>query len=613
LIISCHRINHKKRKNEFRTKDDMTTRTMTTTAPVTNNTMIILNHDIVCPGITDDYKIVVDTAGYKVVANRRIKKGEAIMQDSLEFNFSDVRDGDSLWLGGTGVGSNHKKPFSSSSSSKSNKMYQEEDHDNVVPERIPVTRDMLLRTHGVNYVIKMNNKQQSSKHKDEDGDEETVVALRHYLEVPTMFVNHSCDPSMTGMFNGVDTAARDLEIGDELTVDYATYFYDDSTATVIPTCWCGAASSCRGKMLGFGTLSATDQERLMPMISPATLATCLARRGEGPPVRQFDDLIPRPRMPVAPATDSDGYNTTSTPVMRLMWPGPSWAEAKVVIKKVKDNEQSSNHQYGLYAAKDVQKGQLFYEFWRQRWPTTTTSTARPGGRGERGETIPYVIDMVFSASLEKVTGQEQDDDEDVIPEGTVVARFDVANKKCCNGPSYYRNVQGELLFSGWEMLSAHSCDPNVVYRNKDRDEEYNWQSVYAAKNIKKGDRVTMDWNCFTWDARGDGDMTTVLCKCGASNCVGSKSGFKHLSLEAQTERLAMTWSRNAAAGGGGGGGGGGGEAPLAGKALSPYVRAKWKKEVDHVVVPHDEKSTDASSSTSSFCDSSSISETSKED
>ena len=41
------------------------------------------------------------------------------------------------------------------------------------------------------------------------------------------------------------------------------------------------------------------------------------------------------------------------------------------------------------------------------------------------------------------------------------------------------------MFSGWQLLTSHSCDPNVVYRNKPSYEEDDWQCVFAAKDIKK--------------------------------------------------------------------------------------------------------------------------------
>jgi hypothetical protein len=233
---------------------------------------------------------------------------------------------------------------------------------------------------------------------------------------------------------------------------------------------------------------------------------------------------------------------------------------------VKKDDANAN-QYGLYAAKNVRKGKPFYEFWRQPWP-----------RGEK-----TLIDMVFSAP---VSCDEEGQTEGDIQEGTVV-RLDAS--KCGS----YRNAMGQMMFSGWEMLNAHSCDPNAVYRNQKSDEHENWQSVFAAKDIEKGDRITMDWNCFTWDRAEHSDM--AVCHCGASNCVGTKQGFKYLSPEAQTERITMTWLRKAAS------------SPLPendirvagealGKALSPFVRAMSQPKEG---IPNDDDATDTQSSTSS--------------
>jgi SET domain len=502
-----------------------------------DETTPVVNHDIPCPGVTDDYKIVVDSrGGYKVIANRRIKKNETIMKNSLEFMFSDVREGDNMWLA-AGTAHHHHHHHHKTSSSKLIK-----DKGEHVPERIPVTRDMLLRTHGVPYVIKKSPEE---------------VVLRTYLEVPTMFVNHSCEPTIQSLHNEDDTATRDIEVGEELTCDYAICDYED--VAEITECLCDAPS-CRGKALGFGSLSAEDKQKLLPSSSPPVVAEYLAQIGKGPPVREFEDIIPRPLL--ADTVGGDAANK----VMRLMWPGPSWSVANIVIKK-----DENSHGYALFSSKNVRKGKRFYDFWRQRWP--------------QGETT--LIDMVLAPPDERVY-------EGDVQEGTCV-RLDAS--KCAS----YRNAKGQMMFSGWEMLNTHSCDPNVVYRINDKYEDENWQSVFAAKDIKKGDRITMDWNCFAWD-RGDcADM--AVCHCGASNCVGTKQGFKYLAPEAQTERTTMTFLRK--------------PSPLPdnnrpvaeqalGKALSPYVRAMWQ----NVDLPQDSgEVTDECTS----CSDSSVSDNNKEE
>jgi hypothetical protein len=395
---------------------------------------------------------------------------------------------------------------------------------------------MLLRTHGVLYIIK-----QSSSPNE-------AIALRHYLEVPTLFCNHSCEPTLHCLHNTEDTAVRDIEVGEEITVDYATCDNEDYH-DYIKVCFCGAPS-CRGKIFGFSSLSAVEREALLPTVTPANLATYEAvTTGKGPPIIELDEMIPRPMLAAA--------GVDSRKAMRLMWPGPSWAEACVVIKR-----DEKTNQYGLYSTKDVNKGRRLYAFWRQGWPQGDEKT---------------LVDMVFSAPDEAV-------DEGDIQEGTVV-RLDAT--KCGS----YRNAKGQMMFAGWEMLNTHSCDPNVVYRNKERDEKDKWQSAYAAKNIKKGDRITMDWNCFTWDRAGsefDADM--AVCHCRTSNCVGTKQGFKYLSPEAQNERINMTWLRETGDGEG-----------LSGNALSPHVRAMfWRAPHDD---GHDDAIATSCSDTSSITDS----------
>ena len=135
------------------------------------------------------------------------------------------------------------------------------------------------------------------------------------------------------------------------------------------------------------------------------------------------------------------------------------------------------------------------------------------------------------------------------------------------------------MFSGWQLLTTHSSSPNLVYRNKDKYEDHDWQCVFAAKDIKKDDLITMDRNCFVWDREG------------------TSQGFKHLSPEAQQELQAMTWLHEldpvAAASDAS-------EAPLPCKALSPFVRASLLREAlggcTNRKQDHDEKSTSSFSS-----------------
>ena len=61
------------------------------------------------------------------------------------------------------------------------------------------------------------------------------------------FINHSCDPS-TWMINDNDVVARrDIEPGEQLTIDYATFIINEFDSSGIDKCLCGAAK-CRGKV-----------------------------------------------------------------------------------------------------------------------------------------------------------------------------------------------------------------------------------------------------------------------------------------------------------------------------------------------------------------------------
>lgn len=63
---------------------------------------------------------------------------------------------------------------------------------------------------------------------------------------PGDMINHSCDPNLGLLGSMVLVAMRDIEIGDELTFDYATC--DDSDYDEFD-CLCGTAS-CRGRITG---------------------------------------------------------------------------------------------------------------------------------------------------------------------------------------------------------------------------------------------------------------------------------------------------------------------------------------------------------------------------
>jgi hypothetical protein len=482
-------------------------------------TATTVNHDVLYPAVTNDYKLFMGEVGLGIVANRKIKKGTNIMMESFEYMFGDVQEGDRLWL-------NH----SEEASKKGGKD---------LPSHIPLTREMLLKTHGVP-VIKP----------DLSSEDEVVVSW--HLEVPGLLINHSCDPNMMvdshDCAKGEDYAARDIEVGDELTVDYCIQYYD--RGPFFEQCRCGM-EKCRGSMMGFKALSDAQKEELLPSVSEAVKAMYLADIGKGPKVREeLIGLPPRIHMP-APTSETGGIMNT----MRIVFPGPSAGLANASVKKCNDGDEG-NDKYALYASNDVSKGEMFYEFWWEDWPQ--------GGKA--------VVDMAFSSQL-----LEEDP-----PEGTVI-RFDPRKSGA------YRTAEGDLKFSGWQLLTTHSCDPNAVYRNKEKYEGEDWQCVFAAKDIKKGDLITMDWNCFIWDRSESGE--TVL-EAGAA----TKQGFKYLSPELQHERKVMTWLHEIDPE----------DKPdteALCRALSPHVRASLLQKVGcchkNKDPSADEKSTSSSSSDSS--------------
>ena len=151
------------------------------------------------PAITWDYYLKMDpdpNMGIGLVSNRKMKKGELVLGGSVEFIFSDVREGDYLLFHG------HQKASKKSGTK--------------VPSKMPVTRDMLLRNHGVPALI--------------DGN----VCWR--LEVPGMLMNHSCDPNIVDdshdACRGESYAARDICKGEPLTYNYNTQFCHRSWAVL---------------------------------------------------------------------------------------------------------------------------------------------------------------------------------------------------------------------------------------------------------------------------------------------------------------------------------------------------------------------------------------------
>eukprot|EP00550_Attheya_septentrionalis_P010985 CAMPEP_0198304438 /NCGR_PEP_ID=MMETSP1449-20131203/57391_1 /TAXON_ID=420275 /ORGANISM="Attheya septentrionalis, Strain CCMP2084" /LENGTH=494 /DNA_ID=CAMNT_0044006961 /DNA_START=72 /DNA_END=1556 /DNA_ORIENTATION=+ len=440
------------------------------------------------PAFTWDYYLKNDEKwGIGIVARRNIKKGELVFSDSLEFMFSDVIEGDYLLLQG------HQN-----ASKKSRTQ---------VPSTLPVTREMILRTHGVPALTA-------------DPSGKTAGVIRWKLELPGMLCNHACDPNVTDESHdeakGESYAARDIKKGEELTYNYLLQYYD--RGPFFETCLCGSPS-CLGSMMGFKALSHANKAKYLSAASGAVQALHRADIGEVLTPKEEEIVVPCQK------TD-DGVN-------RIVFPGPkNCASAEVEIK------QDDEGKYAIYACKDFSFGEKVYDFWRQDWPFD--------GREP--------IDMVSSTKL----------NEGELPEGTVI-RLDPLD--CA-----VKDRSGHYQFSGWDLLTEHSCDPNLTYNDLNEDEEDDWQGTYAVKDIKTGDKLTIDFNSVLWDRSNSGNASE--CHCGTTTCVGTQAGFKFLPKEAQLERKLMTWRRVGP--------------PYAGEkeedteylgmALTPHVRKCWRAD-----------------------------------
>jgi hypothetical protein len=202
------------------------------------------------PAFTWDYYLKNDEKwGIGIVARRNIKKGELVFaSDSLEFMFSDVIEGDYLLLQG------HQKASKRSRTK--------------VPSTLPVTREMILRTHGVPALTA-------------DPSGKTAGVIRWKLELPGMLCNHACDPNVTDESHdeakGESYAARDIKKGEELTYNYLLQYYD--RGPFFETCLCGSPL-CLGSMMGFKALSHANKAKYLSAASGAVQGeSCFANLG----------------------------------------------------------------------------------------------------------------------------------------------------------------------------------------------------------------------------------------------------------------------------------------------------------------------------------------------
>ena len=184
--------------------------------------------------------------------------------------------------------------------------------------------------------------------------------------------------------------------------------------------------------------------------------------------------------PPASVANPDRNNAT-----RLVFPGPSYALAEVVVR------QNDAGEWALYAEKDFAFGKRVYEFWRCDWPF--------GGRSP--------IDMVASTKLGKYD----------LAEGTVI---NIDPHLC----AAKKDRSGHYQFSGFDLFSSHSCKPNLTCNDIHEDEDDEWQGACATRDIKSGEVLTIDFNSVFWDRSSS--LGARECHCGSPKCVGTKAGFK---------------------------------------------------------------------------------------
>ena len=170
------------------------------TAQPPSSTKAHTQNAVYYPAVTYDYYIKKDaTKGYGMYARRNMKKGRLVTDDGFEFMFSDVDEaGDYLLM------DNHQQASKLSHST--------------IPAKIPLTKEMLERTHGVPVLLP-----------DPTGQTSGTITWR--LEVPGMLMNHSCNPTIYcsdpgDNARGEDLATRNIQKGEELTWDYCLQYYD---------------------------------------------------------------------------------------------------------------------------------------------------------------------------------------------------------------------------------------------------------------------------------------------------------------------------------------------------------------------------------------------------
>ena len=78
------------------------------------------------------------------------------------------------------------------------------------------------------------------------------------------------------------------------------------------------------------------------------------------------------------------------------------------------------------------------------------------------------------------------------------------------------SITEELDQFGWRFLN-HSCDPNGRIRDRE---------LIALRDIAPWEDLTFDYHTTEWDL-----ANPFACRCGASHCVGTVSGYAHLRAD----------------------------------------------------------------------------------
>lgn len=298
-------------------------------------------------------------------------------------------------------------------------------------------------------------------------------------------MNHSCEPNTTYIQNDaghdIFIALRDIKEGEELSCSYSLLYYDEGP--VHHRCLCGTKKCNQGEIMGFKYLKPEEQDRLLPDATKAVRLMFMADMGIEDPVT-FQQPLVAERFSQAPL-----YSVTKS--IRMVWPNPSSSFSNVAVRKTGDDNS-----YSLLATRDFKEGEKVYSFWSELWPVDPID-----GK--------VAVEMVFP--LAKIGSDPV--------EGTTLW-FDP--QECGK-----KNSDGKFVFSGYDLLTKHSCSPNLVYDKDKHGEKFNWQAAFAARDICEGEELTVNFNTLLWDRAG---IKIATCSCKSDICAGTSKGFRYLSV-----------------------------------------------------------------------------------